>query len=285
MISAKSFSAKGFLFTISVILFASTLVFYTQAYLATNSLSEMQIILSEKPVNALMLNDDISFDLIRILGINVDLNNVDSNRVIVSGGINLSSGIPAVLTNYADFLNNDFFSRVAGDQSVDLSNLNDGSAEVFFNDSLELDYNYLSGIYFYPKYGAVLESLDLNIHSSGDFLGFDWVGSSGSSPVTINYSDDSNSFSLSKTIDMNALSSLKIIYSDGNALVYLGKVGVLGSDYNSSLSIQPSSSKAISYSINAVYSGQSTFAPVLFNSIFSVRYSKVDVNSFIVLRK
>jgi len=284
MTSNKSFSSKGFLFTISVILFASTLVFYAQTYSTTNSLNEMQIILSEKPVNALVLNDDISFDLIRILGINVDLNNVDSNRVIILGDVNLSSNIPGVLTDYESFLNDDFFPRVGGDQSIDLSNLNDGVGEVFFNNSLEFDYDYSSGIYLYPKDSAVLESLDLNVHSSGSFLDFDWSGSSGSQQVIINYSDDSNSISLVKSVDLNALSSLKILYSDCNAFVYFGKVDVLGSDHNSSLSIQPCSSQAISYSINAVYSGQSDFVPVLFNSIFSVRYSKVDVNSFIVLR-
>jgi len=284
MISNKSFSSRGFLFTISVILFASTLVFYAQTYSATNSLNEMQIILSEKPVNALVLNDDISFDLIRILGINVDLNNVDSNRVIISGDVNLGSNIPGVLTDYESFLNNDFFPRVGGDQSINLSNLNDGVGEVFFNNSLEFDYDYSSGIYLYPKNSVVLESLDLNVHSSGSFLDFDWNGSSGSQQVIINYSDDSNSISLVKSIDLNALSSLKILYSDCNAFVYFGEVDVSGSDHNSSLSIQPCSSQAISYSINAVYSGQSDFVPVLFNSIFSVRYSKVDVNSFVVLR-
>ncbi|MFA5126129.1 MAG: hypothetical protein WC462_03955 [archaeon] len=284
MISNNSFSSKGFLFTISVILFASTLVFYVQTYSATNSLNERQIILSEKPVNALVLNDDISFDLIRILGINLDLNNSDSNRVIISGDVNLSSNIPGVLTDYESFLNNDFFPRVGGDQSIDLSNLNDGVGEVFFGNSLEFDYDYSSGIYLYPKDSAVLESLDLNVHSSGSFLDFDWNGSSGSQQVIINYSDDSNSISLVKSVDLNALSSLKILYSDCNAFVYFGEVDASGSDYNSSLSIQPCSSQAISYSINAVYSGQSDFVPVLFNSVFSVRYSKVDVNSFVVLR-
>jgi hypothetical protein len=276
------FSNKGFLFTISVIMFASTLVIFAQNYSQINSSSEQQIIVSTKPLNLLMLNDDVSFDLQRLLGLSMDFNSSNLGSLTISGVIDSSANVSSALTNYETFLNNVLFPRIAGDQVIDISSMKDGKAALNFGNNLLLDYNYGNNMEFL-SIGKPITGLDIDLDSTGSTIDYTWLDkSTGSVPVRIKYSNDSNGFYLSESLDANAVSTLQVFSPDGNVLLVFGKVTSSGVDYNSSFRI--SSPGKVNYSFTANYSNSNPL-PVKINASIRNSSEKIDSNSTLVLRR
>jgi len=273
-------SKKGFLFTISVIFFASTLVFFAQTFSTNNNANEARIIDSARGINLFSAGDDISFDLERIFGINADYNYGSTSSTFVSGVLSDNPTISTSISNYSTFLNNSFFPRVTGTKSIDLSSLSDGVMEVFFGSFFEFDYDYQNQTAFiYPLQSNVLQSVDINLYST-DFNTYQWVGTGSEVTLNIHFYGDSNSLSLTKTVDTSSASSLLLIFNDANAVVRFGSV--LGK--TSAVFIDSNRVSAINYSIKSNYSSSSG-GRVFFNAILRNTLTGIDSNSFIVLRR
>jgi hypothetical protein len=279
------FSKRGFLFTISVILFSSTLIFYAQNFSDRNSSSEYQIVLASGQLNSVQLVDDISFDIVRLFGVSIDTNDESSSASVVkiSGNISNQPNNLDSLNYYENFVNSSFFPRVAGDETIYLSNLKDGSAEYFIGKSLEFDNNYSSlNVALYPKASVALQRIDINLRANGDLNWVIFSESTGSVQLNFIYVDDSNTFSITKNISPTSLSSLTLGYLDSNYSINFGSIAT---DRNSSVLVQTNSLHPLSYSLVAYYSSQLDLDPVLINAYLHTSHSKSDTNSMLYLRK
>ncbi|MFA5357512.1 MAG: hypothetical protein WC308_01160 [archaeon] len=279
-------SSRGYLFTISVILFVSTLVFYSQQYVNNNSFREQGIIFSSKLINQPFLNDDIGTDLQKILGFAIRTDYNSDLNLLVSGVVPRGFGVSTAIVDYNSFLYRTFFERTSGVKSIDLSSLADGKAELSVGSILSYDFDYSnSSAIIYPKNGASLNSLDINIDASASDLNrFEWVnpvsGPSGTIPVRINYTDDVNSFSVSTSVNSSVLNKLAIVYQgDENAYIIVGQIGGV----NSSVDINANSLRSFNYSIFASYSPSSypNNLPIFFDSILAYSGNGFDSNSLI----
>ncbi|MFA6268825.1 MAG: hypothetical protein WCW13_03010 [archaeon] len=280
------FSKKGFLFTISVIFFATTLLLYSQSYLSVTSISEKNIIISAKPFNSLALVDDLAFDVGRILGINVDINSAESTRVNLVGQISSTPDTLDAILGYDSFLNNSFFARVGGSKSIDFSGLLDGESELFFGNELEADYLYSSSIVIYPKQNATMKSIDLNIITSGVHSAYSFSPSVGGQEIQLNlkYYDDGNAFVITSVIDANSLSTLTVTYAGANTVISIGQLIAGGASRNSVIKIVARPSQRITYELGVDYFKFNPY-PVFWNIVLRNQQGGVDSNSYLTLMR
>lgn len=276
---------KGFLFTISVIFFASTLIFFTQGFYDSNMLMEKRIISSQNPLNIVQLNEDLAFDLSNLFGLSFDANSIEKS-VLIGGRISSSSKEISSLNSWNSFLSSSYFQRSVYSKSIDLSNLVDGKAEFFLGENLNLDYNYGNSISLFSSKSPLIESIDLNIKSSGSLVSYEWVNSTGASnfEVSLSYYNDYNRISIIDSIDNNSYSYLRLVYSDGEELIEFGGVNYLGIDYNSAFVLNTINDKVIEYKLKVDYVDACLY-PIKINSILSVNSDKFDSNTFLKLYK
>jgi len=276
---------KGFLFTISVIFFASTLIFFTQGVYDSNVLMEKRIISSQNPLNIVQLNEDLAFDLSNLFGLSFDANSIEEG-VLIDGRIFSSSSEINSLNDWNNFLFNNYFKRSFYNKSIDLSGLVDGKSEFFLGKNLNFDYNYGNSISLFSSKSPLIESIDLNIKSSGSLVSYEWVNLTGESDfdVSIIYYNDYNRISIIDSIDNNSYSYLRLVYSDGEELIEFGGVNYLGIDYNSAFVLNTINDKVIEYKLKVDYVDACLY-PIKINSILSVSSDKFDSNSFIKLFK
>ncbi len=265
--------SKGFLFTISVILFASTLVFFAQSFSITNNLVENTVFSKFSPMQVVQLGDDLAFDFLRISELALDVNYASSSKVSISGTINPPSTLATDFDNYSYFLSDTFFPRGAGTETLNLSNTSDGDIELFFGSVLEFDYNYdVNAIYLVNLVDAEMSEIDLNFFSSGSIVDYSWSESAGSMVVDINYYDDTNYLHFTKSFDPEAESTLTINYADGSVIIYFGLVN----STNSSFAIESSTPNKIDYSFDSFFAGTYLMTPIRANALFS--YSRTGIN-------
>ncbi|OQA31283.1 MAG: hypothetical protein BWY55_00561 [archaeon ADurb.Bin336] len=276
---------KGFLFTISIIFFASTLVFFTQGFYDANVLMERKIISSQNALNVNQLNEDLAFDLGNLFGLRFDVNSIEGS-VLIEGKISSSSNEISSLNDWNSFLNNNYFNRSFYNKSIDLSNLVDGKAEFFLGDNLNMDYNYGNSIALFSSKPIVIESIDLNIKSSGSLVSYNWVKSSGENNfgVSIIYSNDYNRISITDSISNNSYSYLELIYPDGVEVIEFGGVNYNGVNYNSAFVLNTISNKVIDYKVKVDYVDVYLY-PIKINSILRVNSDRFNSNSFLKLYK
>jgi len=277
--------SKGFLFTISIIMFASTLIFFAQNYSSINASNEFAIISSAKPVGVVLLTDDIAFGLSRIFDTVFDVNAGSEISVLVSGSVVSEPNISVALGTYLSALSQNLFPLLFGTKSLIMSGLADGVAEVFFGDAFEFDYDYSSGaVVLFSKSDSQLLGVDLNIQTHNDVNSVVWTNGPvlGSASFNLNYYDDSNYFSISQSFDVNSVSTVVIYYADGNVTIDLGE-GAL--DYNSSIKISNFSGKKINYVLKSDYSPSFNPFPVGYNAFLNYSSDGFDTNSRILVRK
>lgn len=278
-------SNKGFLFTIATIFFASTIVFFAQGFYESNLISEREIISSSMPINIVLLNEDIARSVSDLFGFEFDLNSIERS-VFVLGRMNPSSVENNSLSNFSSFVSSKYFPRIAFEESLDLSNLTDGKAEFFIGDELNLDYNYGNSLALFSNSSIPLNSIDLNIKTTGTLSSYEWVplGSDNNFSFSINYSDDSNSIILNGSIGRESASYLKLIYPDGNTFLRFGKVNYLDSEYNSAFVIESKPDQVINYMLKNTYSNVNVY-PLKINSILKVKSANIDSNTTLTLFK
>lgn len=280
--------SRGFLFTISMIMFSSTLVFFAQTYAGMNAANEASISSSARPLNASFLNDNISFGISRILAASLDANvgaAADSNaQLLLSGTLSSSPSVSSALSYYDANLSQRLFPLVSGTKSIDLSGLKDNKAEAFFGSSFEFDYNYASTVLdVFPLAKNSLKEIDVNLRTYKDLNGFVWLSgpASGSTALIFAYNDDSNYFSVSLGVDSNSLSTLRLVYADSNIDISFGNTRA---DANSALKISDYGGQKADYSIRAVYSYAMPF-PIDWNALLHYSDRGFDGNSFLIIRK
>jgi hypothetical protein len=281
-------SQKGFLFTLGIIFFASTLIFYAQGFYESTQNMERKVISSSTPLNIIQLNEDLAFDLLNIFNLSFDVNSLN-NSVKIIGESSFDYSEVDSINSFYSFLNSTYFLRSTYSKTLDLSNLLDGKAEFFLGSNTRFDYNYSDSIVLYSTNSSPLNQVDLIIKTNGVLSSYEWIESinpvnENNFSISINYSDDSNIIVINKSVDNNSLSYLNLIYPDGNFLIKLGSVSVGGIDYNGVISIKPNSSQLIEYELDSSYK-RAYLYPVLINSILSVSSDKFDSNSFIKLFK
>lgn len=276
---------RGFLFTISIIMFASTLVFFAQSYSNSNSANETAIISSARPLNASLLNDDIAFDVGRILDASLDANQGANAQLFAAGTISSSPSISSALSSYNSMLSSKLFPLSSGSKSIDLSSLMDGKAEAFFGKTFEFDYNYSSSIIsIFPLASKTLSQLDLNLRVYNDLNRIQWITGAGATSATINlnYYDDSNYFLLSKAINPSSDSNLVLFYNDDSNITLT--FGSIGSGVVSALKITDFSGQKLDYSVAATYPDSNIF-PINWNAVLHYSGEGFDSNAQLVARK
>jgi hypothetical protein len=281
-------SGKGFLFTISVILFTSTLVFYTQQYVENNSFREEGIINSSKLASQPFLNDDIGFDLQRIFGLTLETEYSNDLNIRVAGTLPRGFDVQQKLSDYNAFLYGTFFRRTPGTKTIDLANLADGKAELFIGSLLEYDFDYANNAAsVYPKTGSTLKYVDLNIDANAtDFNRVEWVSfAAGTVPLKISYVDDRNSFSEDTLIDPASVNKLAIVYNaaglmDINAYITVGNVDTI----DSAVKIDTEASRQLDYSLFVSYlaSPDTDYLPIRFNA--GMTYSERQLSSSTLIK-
>jgi len=276
------FSKKGFLFTVSAVLFASTLIFFAMNFAQINSSSEYEISSSARPLNAIYLADNVAFNLSKVLGTSIDVND-STKQIIMSGNLANSTVQLTAIQDYSSFLTNNYFPLTSGTESINLTSLTDGKAEVYFGSDVQADYNYSSNlIALSPLNSSSLSSIDLNIRASGALSSLVESTTGSGLTVNINYVDDANSFSLTRSVSATALSTITLVYADSSSVLSFGRAY---SDRNNSLILQASPDHNTSYIIRAIYSGLPVLLPVKLNG--SITSSSKDYNAIsnLILQK
>ncbi|MDD3084255.1 MAG: hypothetical protein PHP82_04495 [Candidatus ainarchaeum sp.] len=270
-------SNKGFFFTISIILFASTIVIFAQTYANNDIDRETRILSNYAVLSQTILNNNLGNNLKRIVDFDLQLGFEEEKIIVVIKDflpkkINISQAI----NDYEVFLENDFFPNVSGSKSVDFSNLKDGSFEVFFGDLFVYDIDYILNKTSFNSNNSLI-STDLNLFSMDDLNYYEWSPSVGSVDLNINYFDNSNFFQIFDNISSSEESVLNLVYYDSNIILVFGRT-----TNNNSFFIDSNSSNRIDFKLKFEYDFDSNNIPVWANGLFN--YSSGNVSSSSMLK-
>ena len=149
-----------------------------------------------------------------------------------------------------------------------------------------MDYNYGNSIALFSSKPIVIESIDLNIKSSGSLVSYNWVKSSGENNfgVSVIYSNDYNRISITDSISNNSYAYLELIYPDGVEVIEFWGVNYNGVNYNSAFVLNTISNKVIDYKVKVDYVDVYLY-PIKINSILRVNSDRFNSNSFLKLYK
>lgn len=265
--------SRGFLFTISIILFASTLVIFAQLYSNQNLGNETRILKNYKSTSEFFLNDNISSDLLKILGAELSIeNNVSGLGIKISDSVPKSYSIADKLVDYNSFLNSALFENFYGNQNVILEGLVDGSYELFFDSNFTYSVNYVENDVFFISNESNLNSIDLNLYLNDDLNHYTWNSESGDLDLNLLYYDNSNYFSISESISSNSASELFLYYEDSNIQIIFGYP-------ENSLTIDSNSLHVLNFDLILNYDFDSNYFPVYINSIIRNKSENIDSNS------
>jgi len=275
-------SKKGFLFTISVIIFASTLLLYTQSFATTQILERKYVTDFSRHTAEPFINDDLSSDIGRILGLSVDLNYSTDFNLIISDTVPKRFSLVPALTNYDAFLDQNFFPRINGTNSLDLSGITDGKVELFFGEEFRYDYNYdVNAASFLSFNSSSLARIDLNVvvddlNASTDINRFTYT-SAGSTPLKFSFFDDANFFSFDGNINPAAANTLTLYFDDSSATVIT--FGLVSGSSNSFM-IDSNTQNITTFTARVSYTGvDANYVPVYFNAVLRQNNSSYDSNA------
>jgi hypothetical protein len=262
---------KGFLFTISIVLFATTLVFYSQVYSEGILKRESQVLDAYRLDVVSYLGDDIKDDLFDILNFDFEKEFKEEKVYITVSNKFPLSNISTRLSDYEDFLQNDYFDNYKGNNNIDLTNIEDGTFEV--NNSVNnviIDYEN-NKLYFNNDFNGI----DMNIFVIGDLNYYDSNFISGSTPVNINYFDDNNVIIFNETMDTSVNSYIKLIYADNNVLINIGL------NNNKYFEIDSNTNNELSYDLRIENYFDNNYFEEYINSKLIYQYELINSNSFI----
>ncbi|MFA5763223.1 MAG: hypothetical protein WC915_00235 [archaeon] len=265
-------SSKGFLFTISVIIFASTLVVFAQVYTNSNLGAETRILTSYKPTSEFFLNESIANDLSSLFGVDTSVDILDGRiKVNISDSLSKDYSVSGELASYDSFLTDSFFPQMAGSQDINLDGLSDGGYELFFGNEFTYSNNYDSELMSFVS-SNTLNSLDLNIvHQASNLVDSVWTPVDGSVEFNLFFTNDTNSVIVSDQISPTSASELLLIYADYNILVTVGS--------NNSFYIDSDSSDYLEFVVKANYDFDQNYLPVVYNAIINYSLTNFDSNS------
>lgn len=272
-------SKKGFLFTISIILFATTLVFYTQVYSDSIVRREFFILDNYKSQIVPFIIDDIATDVANIVELNINSNFFEEEVYVNIIGVLPKNNLTSVFNDYNDFLNNVYFTKTLGEKSVNFSNVfENGFILNFPNNKFIFDYNN-SKIILEENFN----SLDLNLFlSTGDLNHYEFVyNDSGETvPINIRYFDDVNAIIISQNINLSEDSFVNFVYNDDSYLL----ITIGSSDSNKYFSLDTNKQNKLNYSLGFNNDFHGDFFKSKTNIPFKFETEKINVDSFIIIR-
>ena len=276
----KENKTRGFLFTISVVFFASTLLIYAQMFSSNTSIHEKGISSSDKFFAQPFANDDLAFDLLRINGLSIDLNKSDTLGITLSGVVSPEYDLSQMLLDYNSFINNTFLSTGS---ELDMENLLDGDVEVNFGNEFVLVNDYDKNNFSFTSSGETLNLVDLNINYSGSDMNnitYPSPEPSGSSTFNLNYIDDTIVISKSYTFDPTVSNVIRIEYNDdSNIEIVFGLTSA-----SNSLLIDSNSRNKLSFDLMLNYSYSASNLEVYFPAVLHYARQGIDSNSFLKLK-
>jgi hypothetical protein len=269
---------KGFLFTISIIFFTTTLLIFAQTYSNQNVKREVKILDSFNTTLPPFITDDVSFDLQRLLDVGFTINHGDGNiSVLLNDSVPKPSNLQAKITDYDSFLRVDYFSNVKGTQDVNLQDINGGNITATLGTYFDFNHDYSVDVINFTS-TQTLKLVDLNLDYSGDLVDYEWTLNAGTIPLNIRYVDDSNNFSISARISNTAKSTLKLVYSDANVLLDFGLTS-----QNNSFKIDSNISNQLDYDLLLKYNYDANYLPMETTAIIKYGEDTIDSNSLLRL--
>jgi hypothetical protein len=257
---------KGYLNTMVVLMLSSLLLFLYLSYEGfvireANRISELT-----PAAYPSYYTSDVAYDLERMAA-NVSASRAGPNVSIVIGDSLDGRNMSALLSDYGSYMEGNYSPRIGANISLNLSPMRDGSYELLFSD----------GSYYARNYGAQnqtalfstynssnqtgLKDVTINITASGQRLNITpWSWSpGGDTSMTINYRDDSGSYSDSGNISSTTLKSYIFALQGGSVNVTYGNLPPEGSllirEYNTTVIVVMELSRQLAeplgYSYNA----------------------------------
>lgn len=276
-------SKKGFLFTLAAILFATTLVIYSQTYLSVSYDNEKAIINSSAVATLANINDGVSFNMLKIVGLTLDVNTANDLNIYLYERVPKGFDVLGGINDFESMLNNQYFKRVAGMQSLDASALKDGVAEVFVGEKVTIESDYVNKITrIYPNTPNQIVSIDLNIYADAiSELSTFTPALGGVSTLTLRYVDNNAQSAIvysTNVFNPSAQASLLIDYvGDNNVLFLIGNT----STGDNSFYLDSNLSSNIYYSVRINYADGATYLPVRLNGVLSQSLGNADSNSML----
>lgn len=268
-------SKKGFLFTISIILFATTLVFYAQVY-SDNILKRDFYILDDYKASIIQfIMDDISYDILNIFEIDFE-NTFSEDFVFINiNGKLYDNDLISVINEYEGFLINKYFTKTLGQKTIDFSDvLNNGLKINLNNNEFVFDF-YNSNIYLRKDFSF----LDLNIFYNGNDLNHYVVNfdNSGTQKISVNirYFDDVSVIILSEEINLDELSTITFVYDDYSSFVI--NIGEFENNYF----MIDSNNVELNYFLGFKNNFDNDFFKASFNIPFEYETKRIKSNSLI----
>lgn len=268
----KLLSKKGFVFTLSAIIFATTLIFYSQLYLSTSYDNEKSIIKTSSLNVISNVNDSVSFSLMKVMGVNLDVNCSNDLNIYLYEKLPKGYNVSDEINNFESILNDEYFKRKAGTQILAVSELNDGVAEIFVGDKVIIESDYSNNeSRVYPFTINQIVSIDINVYANApaDSSSFNLNsgGVASDKKLVINYVD-TNALNLPfeySTNEFNPALESKFVanFPDDKNIVFI--VGLTGVGENS-FSINSGISEDVYYSVKITYAECSSYLPVRLNA-------------------
>jgi hypothetical protein len=264
---------KGFFFTLSVILFATTLFAFTQAY--SEKINSRSSLISELPKRdiALFINRTISEDLQQILDFELDTNFNPYAEISFRSYFPYSYSVSTELSTYSNIVDSNLFDYFYGTSQLSLSDLSDGTAEIFFPDG-NIEINYTNNEYSFSH--TNISEIQINLISQNDLNSATWSASSGSTNIRINYADDTNYFSITDSISLSSESILTLI-ENNDSNIYL-------TFSNNTINLNSDDQNKLTYFVKSTLNSDYNYFPIKFNSLLQYSNPKIDSNSWIKIR-
>ena len=278
-------SKRGFLFTLSAILFATTLIVYSQTYLGISYDNEKAIINASAVASLANINDSISYNMWKLTGLGIDVNVADDLNIHLYERIP-KTNVAANITSFELMLNNQYFKRVAGWHELDATDLKDGQVEIYVGDVVTIDANYAGDkTTIYPRGVNSITSIDLNIFVNGprdDEVVTVAPAGAGTALITIYYIDTniskpviSESYAL---VDTGQETSYIFNYAGGETLeVLIGEVG----SRTESFQITNNTSFVVDYDVRINYANGAEYLPVRLNSVLRQTLKNANTNTML----
>jgi hypothetical protein len=269
---------KAFLFTISVIIFASTLIIMAQLYSNYNLNYERTVLESYKTTLMPYVADDVAFDIGRLLDLSLDINKGSTDvNITLGGSLSKQFNFEQKLIDYNNFLQTKYFPNVVGSQSINF-NMGDGVLELLFGSDYEYKYDFDNNNLEFISNGDVLSSIDLNLDLvSTDLNNIMQPSTSGSSKINIIYNDDQNYFAASYDFNPTLNNKLIFVYNnDYNLEIEFGNV-----TNDNSIKIDSGASSKLTYLMKLNYVFDSNTFQVKYNTVLSQSTESTNSNSFL----
>jgi len=236
---------------------------------------------SYKTTLAPYINDDIAFDISRMLNLDLDLNYSASDiNIWINGSMTKNFNFAQKLSDYNTFLQNDYFPNIVGTQIINF-NTDDDTLELLFGSDYEYKYNFDSNIVEFVSNSDTLSSIDINLNLESIDLNqiIQPSSPSGSALINIIYNDDQNYFATSYDFDPTSNYKLIFVYNhDYNVVLEFGDTG-----NNNSLKLDSNAPSELAYSLKLNYAFNSNSFPIHYNVLLNHNGNSVDSNSYIRL--